>query len=136
MATPTQLLTFAEFEKLPDPREGKYELRHGEAVLMAPPKHGHKRVQLALQNGLAAPAGASWVVVSEYGFRPGGEAEYRIADVAMISSARWNQTAADSYFQGAPDLVIEVLSPSNTAAEMLDKRDVCLQNGAREFWLA
>jgi len=41
----------------------------------------------------------------------------------------------ESYFVGAPELVIEVLSPSNTAAEMLDRRIPCLENGAREFWL-
>ena len=37
--------------------------------------------------------------------------------------------------EGAPDLVIEVLSPSNTAAEMLDKRNLCLETGSREFWV-
>ena len=35
----------------------------------------------------------------------------------------------------APDIVIEVLSPSNTASEMLDKEQICLENGAREFWV-
>jgi Uma2 family endonuclease len=37
--------------------------------------------------------------------------------------------------QGAPDIVMEVLSPSNTASEMLDKEQICLENGAREFWV-
>lgn len=36
-ATPTRLLTFAEFEQLPDPKAGRYELRHGELVTVAPP---------------------------------------------------------------------------------------------------
>ena len=36
---------------------------------------------------------------------------------------------------GAPDLVVEVLPPSNTAADMLDKRNLCLKNGSREFWV-
>jgi Uma2 family endonuclease len=31
--------------------------------------------------------------------------------------------------------VIEVLSPSNTAAEMRDKRKLCLENGSLEFWV-
>ncbi len=35
----------------------------------------------------------------------------------------------------APEIVIEVLSPSNTAAEMLDKQKLCLENGSREFWV-
>ncbi|MGH9485688.1 MAG: Uma2 family endonuclease, partial [Terriglobales bacterium] len=37
--------------------------------------------------------------------------------------------------RGAPDLVVEVLSLSNTAAEMLDKEQICLANSAREFWV-
>ena len=36
---------------------------------------------------------------------------------------------------GAPDLVVELLSPSNTASEMFDKERLCLENGAREFWV-
>jgi len=36
---------------------------------------------------------------------------------------------------GTPDLVIEILSPSNTAAEMLAREQLCLENGAREFWI-
>jgi len=39
------------------------------------------------------------------------------------------------YVSYAPDLVIEVLSPSNTAAEMYEKERLCLENGAREFWV-
>ncbi len=41
----------------------------------------------------------------------------------------------DGYMEGAPDVVIEVLSPSNTASEMLDREQICLENGAREFWV-
>jgi Uma2 family endonuclease len=41
----------------------------------------------------------------------------------------------ENYIQGAPDLVIEVLSPSDTAAEIYDKEELCLNNGAKEFWV-
>ena len=37
--------------------------------------------------------------------------------------------------RGAPELVIEVLSPSNTAAEIYEKEQICLANGAQEFWV-
>ena len=36
---------------------------------------------------------------------------------------------------GAPKLVIEVLSPSNTVAEIIDKKTLCLENGSHEFWV-
>ena len=63
------------------------------------------------------------------------ENEYRIGDVVFISRGRWEKLPADGYFDGAPDIVIEILSPSNTAAEMLDKEQLCLENGAKEFWV-
>jgi Uma2 family endonuclease len=32
-------------------------------------------------------------------------------------------------------MVIEVLPPSNTSSEMRDRRNICLENGSREFWV-
>lgn len=31
--------------------------------------------------------------------------------------------------------MIEVLSPSNTASEMNERERLCLENGAKEFWV-
>ena len=59
----------------------------------------------------------------------------RVADVAVISQARFDRIDPADNLHGAPELVIEVLSPSNTVAEMFDKRTLCLENGAREFWV-
>jgi hypothetical protein len=36
---------------------------------------------------------------------------------------------------GAPDLVVEILDPSNSATEIYDKEKLCLENGAKEFWV-
>jgi Uma2 family endonuclease len=54
------------------------------------------------------------------------------ADVALISTDRWNRLS--DYLAGAPDLAVEVLSLSNTAAEINDKEQLCLANGSIEFW--
>lgn len=72
---------------------------------------------------------------TEFAFRALPEYEYRAADVAFASRERWDRVRRDGYFEGAPDLAIEILSPSNTAAEMLDKEQLCLENGAKEFWI-
>jgi Uma2 family endonuclease len=37
--------------------------------------------------------------------------------------------------RGAPDLVIEILSPSNTAIEMARKFDLYREAGVREYWV-
>lgn len=137
MASPTtRLMSFAEFEQLPEtPRGFRYELRHGEPVQMPPPNRTRYLVQLRMQQFLSNAAGNAGVVGTEMPFRPLPEFEYWQADVAFVSRTRWDQIPGERHLDGAPDLVIEVLSPSNTAAEMLDRRNLCLENGSREFWL-
>ena len=70
----------------------------------------------------------------EMGFRPVPDHEYWYPDVVFVSRERWEAIPAKGNLQGAPELVVEVLSPSNTAAEILYKKELCLENGAREFW--
>jgi Uma2 family endonuclease len=138
-STPTQLMTVAKFERLPD-REGVLpELGHGEVICLPPAKWKHFAIQNGLREWLAGFAGASGRVTTEFGFRPVREREYRIADVAFVSGQRWKATDVNGYVVGAPELVIEVLSPSNTAAEMNNaemnnKERLCLENGCQEFW--
>ncbi len=58
-----------------------------------------------------------------------------VADVAVFGLSRWEETPDDDYFRGVPEIVIEVLSPSNTTSEMMDREEICLRRGGREFWL-
>jgi Uma2 family endonuclease len=132
----TKLMTFAEFEQLPEPQSCQYELRHGELVQLANPKLKHYVTQRQLRLLLGNAAADTGIVDIEFGFRALPEHEFRRADVAYVSKDRWARINREGYFQGAPDIVIEVLSPSNTAAEMRDKEKLCLENGAAEFWVA
>ncbi len=134
MPTMTAPMTFADLERMPD-SDRRYELRHGELVELAPPKQEHLLIQRTLRRVLEKAAGAAGEVEIEVGFRPTPEHEYWKADVAFIAGERWLAIPWRGNLQGAPDLVIEVLSPSNTASEMLDREQICLENGAREFWV-
>jgi Uma2 family endonuclease len=131
--TPTRLMTLAEFERLPEtPRGFPYELRHGELVTVAPPKRNHLIAQHRIRDLLSVPAAGRGRAFMELGFRV-PDHDYRVADVAYVTEQRWTM-AGDSLF-GAPELVVEVLSESNTVAEMLDKEKLCLENGSHEFWV-
>lgn len=55
--------------------------------------------------------------------------------MAWISSERFRTINRGDNLIGAPDIVVEVLSPSNTASEMFEKRILCMDNGCREFWV-
>jgi Uma2 family endonuclease len=128
-------MTFAEFEQLPEPESCRYELRQGELVQLANPKLKHYITQRQLRLLLGDAAADTGIVDIEFGFRALPEHEFRRADVAFVSKSRWARINREGYFQGAPDIVIEVLSPSNTAAEMLAIEKLCLENGAAEFWV-
>jgi len=136
VATTAKLMTFAEFERLPE-REGlRQELRHGVLVQVAPPKFDHFMIQQILRDLLDKAAAGAGRAYTEVGFRALPEHEFCVADVAYAAHERWARCREEEYFRGAPEIVIEVLSPSNTVTEMLDKEKLCLENGCREFWLA
>lgn len=135
-AITSQLMTVEEFRKLPEDSGPVYhELRHGELVAVTRPKLKHIRIQKRLERLLEAVAGEDGVVIMELAFRPVAEHELRVADVAYVSKVRWDQANPDGDLAGAPDLVIEVVSPSNTVAELYEREQLCLANGSREFWV-
>jgi Uma2 family endonuclease len=133
-ATTTQLMTFAEFEKLPDEVCRNSELRHGELIEMPPPKQVHTWLQQRIMRRLDRHAEPYGVVGMEIPFQPVPENEYYRVDVAFVSSKRWNANRS-GYLQGSPEIVIEVLSPSNTFSEMNDRRRLFLETGCLEFWV-
>jgi Uma2 family endonuclease len=59
----------------------------------------------------------------------------RVADVALVTKECLDLTDPEDNLHGAPESVIEVLSPSNTTAEMYEKEKLCLENGTKEFWV-
>ena len=134
MAATTGLITVEEFLKLPDPKGGRTELHHGQVVVVPYPKWGHQRLQDRLSILLTGIAGEGYAVRPGKPFRPTPEHELWVADVGCVSRERYDATGEDEYLMGAPDLVIEVLSPSNTVDEINDKMSVCMANGCRSFW--
>ena len=133
MSIETQLMTFAEFEQLPNPPAGHYELHHGELILMPPRKFPHVIAQGKLFRLLAPFLDHLGMIETELPFRPALEHEAWQCDIGFISRERLDLNEKN-YFLGAPDFVIEVLSQSNTMDEILDRQDVCFQHGCSAFW--
>lgn len=129
----TGTMTFDEFEKLADPPAGHYELHHGQLVLMPPRKKLHVKIQQALLDRLAPLLRGLGFITNELPFRPAPEYESWVADIGFVVHERWDNDHND-YFLGAPDIVIEVLSQSNTMDEILDRQDICFANGCIAFW--
>jgi Uma2 family endonuclease len=67
-------------------------------------------------------------------FQPAPEFEVWRADVGYMRTER-AEISGFGYLEGAPDLAVEVLSPSNTADEIDDRRTTCMSNGCVSFWV-
>ena len=134
MATTTRLMTVEQFRQLPEEQFRHYELRHGELVKVTPPKLKHALIQNRLVDRLRTAARPGGLVSMELGFRALPEHELRSADVGFVTKERMESADPEDNLHGAPDLTIEVLSPSNTAAEMNEREKLCLENGCQEFW--
>jgi len=59
----------------------------------------------------------------------------KAADVAWASPESMRELGDRSCFTRAPEICVEVLSPSNTEAEMREKMALYFDAGAREVWL-
>jgi Uma2 family endonuclease len=137
MALTSGLLSVAEFAPLPQPAGGiRQELHCGKLVELPPVKKIHTKIQKRLVSLLEARLDpAKHGVDKGFPFRPAPEYEVWVADVALFSLVLWEQTADDDYFRAVPAIVIEVLSPSNSTSDMLEREQICLRNGGQEFWL-
>ena len=59
----------------------------------------------------------------------------RVPDVGWISRARWLPHRRSTSLPIAPEICVEILSPSNTREEMLGKMLLYYAAGAEEVWL-
>lgn len=135
MITDTKLVTAAELLRMPD--DGlRRELIHGEVRTMSPAGHQHGRIALLIASSLLQHVQAHQlgrVYAAETGFKLASNPDHvRAPDAAFVRSERVAAVAdVEGFFPGAPDLAIEVISPSDTFAEVEEKVFDWLQAGTR-----
>ena len=59
----------------------------------------------------------------------------KVADVAWCSKAFIKQYGYETPYSHAPELCIEIVSPSNSKEEMINKVQLYLEAGASEVWI-
>jgi Uma2 family endonuclease len=59
----------------------------------------------------------------------------KAADVAWCSPEIWRESEGKSCLLRAPEICVEILSPSNTRGEIEEKKQLYFDAGALEFWL-
>jgi Uma2 family endonuclease len=133
MATKT-LLTVEEFLRLPQEKDVWYELVEGELVVVSPGMLPHNRVRdraLVILIGFVEGHNLG-IVVAEQCFHLFGNT-VRIPDVAIILGDR--DLATERPIEGAPDLIVEVVSPTNTAREIHQRISDYFAAGCKRVWV-
>lgn len=59
----------------------------------------------------------------------------KVADVVWISDALLQRYEGATPLPVAPEIVVEIASPSNTVAELMRKKELYFARGAQEVWL-
>ena len=78
------------------------------------------------------------VFAAETGFKLATNPDtVRAADVALVLNERIPAAGVpDSFWEGAPDLAVEVFSPNDSTSDVLDKVRDYLAAGADQVWIA
>lgn len=134
MATEPQTgLTYKDLETFPEDNFRR-ELIDGELIVTAAPSTRHQTVVLHLGSVLWA-----------YGKAHGGRAfvapcDVYLSDINVVEpdvlfvTAGRSERVEDPFVRGAPDIVVEVSSPSTRRLELVRKRELYERYGVPEYW--
>ena len=131
------LVTADELERWPD-AEFRHELVKGQVITMSLPAsvHGLVTSNVILLLGGYVKQHALGVVMSEMGFKLASNPDtVRGPDAAFLRAERIAGGLPRGFWNGAPDLAIEVLSPDDRPSAMRDKIAEYLAVGVALVWV-
>src|SRR4051812_31791910 len=106
--------------------------RHGRVIMSPPPAPNHSRLQFRIGSLLEKlmPPGE---VLTECALSTADGVKG--IDVAWASHAKWREVGNRSCFLRAPEICVEVISPSNSEEEIQEKMALYFEAGAKEVWV-
>jgi Uma2 family endonuclease len=129
--------TFEDWVSIPEDPSRLYEIVDGELFVGPPPRPRHQQVAVSLTrilSTLAVQHGLGEVLTSPVGVRLENDTVTE-PDVLFVASDRLHIVDWDGYILGPPDLVVEILSPSNREYDRTLKRKRYLASGVAELWI-
>ncbi len=138
--TSTTLVTADQLLHMPKDGYHHYELVAGELRIMTPAGWRHGDVAGRLYDLVAAHVhshGLGKVFAAETGFLLARDPDtVRAPDVAFLANEHIPATLpAETFWPGAPDLAVEVVSFDDTAREVDEKARAWLAAGSRMVWV-
>ncbi len=131
---PRTKLTYADYRATPD--DERYELIDGELILAPAPRISHQMIQSSVAHRLLQfvyESGAGYVFLAP--------TDVALSDtdvvqpVILFVSNERARIITENDIQGAPDFVIEILSPSTARRDRGIKRALYERHGVKEYWM-
>ena len=136
MAIPNPIVKFTYEDYQNTPEDKRYELLDGELIMTPAPGELHQSVsaqlgwrlvQFASENNLGRVYHAPFDVVLS-------DTDVVQPDLLFVSNERGHIITPEN-IQGAPDLVVEILSPSTATRDRTFKRTLYARHGVKEYWM-
>lgn len=126
--------TYEDYLQIED--EHRYEVLKGELIMVAAPYTIHQKVldnlyftlsrvvrERRLGRILVAPTDV--VLANDVVVQP---------DILFVSTDRLN-IIGEAAIISAPDLIVEIVSPTSASYDTIEKRDIYEKHGVKEYWL-
>ena len=110
----------------------KVETNRWGKIVMSPASNKHGLFQILI---------AEWLLKLAPDGRPIAECSIETADGVKVANVAWasndflRRHGVVNPYPEAPEILVEILLPSNTLAEMEEKKELYFARGAREVWL-
>ena len=130
-----ELKTYDDLLAIPEDGN-RYELILGEIAMSPSPNKKHQRALSRLNNRTSAfveqhQLGEVFFAPFDVKFSP-----YSVVEPDLFYISREKRfTLGDNFVDGAPDMVVEVLSPSNRMQDLVKKAALYAQYGVAEYWV-
>ena len=136
MVTKTKY-TYEDYLNMPEGE--RYELLDGELILVASPNMAHQGNQARLGSRMFMfsednDLGRVFFSSTDVVLSDDSGTDVVQPDILFISKER-EDIITDANVQGAPDLVVEILSPSTSRRDWKYKRELYARYGVKEYWI-
>lgn len=126
--------TYDDYQQLPE--GAPYELIHGHLVMSPSPSFQHQTLVLTLAATLR-----EYIQSQEAGELSIAPLDVHLSDDTVVQpdvlylSPDRSDRIQEQEIDGAPDLVMEVASPSTSHLDAFDKKQLYEAHGVREYWI-
>ena len=136
MAIPNTGIKFTYRDYVNAPEDKRYELLDGELILSEAPTRAHQGSQLNIGSPLHMFVRSNGLGVVYFAPRDVVFSDTDVVqlDLMFISNERLH-IDTERAVHGAPDLVVEILSPSTAERDRTFKRALYARHGVKEYWL-